>query len=453
MSLITNLAHHWGAQWCALNVQVAIFVALACAIAFCFRRFPARYRYILWLLVLVRLAIPFPITSPWGIGQYPERLIASILLWIGGSNGTAAIQSGSATGIALSPPAATDSASLLFIIWISGMIVSGAGISARFLQLRRKAKNLVPVIRPDLISLLHLWSARLGLNRNIKLLEARNEDDIPFPAVDGIFRPSIVLPASMVSEWTADELEPVLLHELTHIRRRDGFFNLAQVVLQAVYFYHPMVWLANWAMRRERELACDDEVVRRYRGCPTEYVRSMCHAAETVVLRRRQLWGISMAESFSTLGMRIRRMVHRSYGANEKHGFICLCAIIVLGGFCAGVSCSHWENRERLAAGNQEDSEVFVVGKDVKPPVVLAQSLPSYTEEARKARAEGMVLLQAVIRKDGAVTNLKVMKGLGYGLDESAMNTITTQWRFKPGTRGDVPVNTQATIEVSYKLY
>jgi TonB family protein len=95
----------------------------------------------------------------------------------------------------------------------------------------------------------------------------------------------------------------------------------------------------------------------------------------------------------------------------------------------------------------------YVVGGGVKPPEVLFQPLPAYTEEARKARAEGIVLLQAIIRKDGTVDSFKVLRGLGYGLDESAINTIATKWRFKPGTYKGSPVDVQANIEVSFRLY
>ena len=95
----------------------------------------------------------------------------------------------------------------------------------------------------------------------------------------------------------------------------------------------------------------------------------------------------------------------------------------------------------------------YVVGNGVKPPVALLQPLPAYTEEARKARAEGIVLIQAIIRKDGTVDSFKVLRGLGYGLDESAINTIATKWRFKPGTFNGSPVDVQANIEVAFRLY
>jgi periplasmic protein TonB len=96
---------------------------------------------------------------------------------------------------------------------------------------------------------------------------------------------------------------------------------------------------------------------------------------------------------------------------------------------------------------------IYTVGGGVRAPIPIVQPLPLYTEDARKARVEGLVLLQAVVRKDGTVDSFKVIRGLGYGLDESAINTIATKWRFKPGTLNGQPVDVQANIEVSFRLY
>jgi len=96
---------------------------------------------------------------------------------------------------------------------------------------------------------------------------------------------------------------------------------------------------------------------------------------------------------------------------------------------------------------------IYTVGGGVMAPQAISQPLPLYTEEARKSRVEGLVLLQAIIRRDGSVDSFKVIRGLGYGLDESAINTIATKWRFKPGTLNGRPVDVMANIEVSFRLY
>jgi TonB family protein len=96
----------------------------------------------------------------------------------------------------------------------------------------------------------------------------------------------------------------------------------------------------------------------------------------------------------------------------------------------------------------------FAPENGVNRHVAISQPLPEYTEEARQARAEGIVVVQAIVRKDGTVGNCKIVKGLGYGLDEAAINNIRNKWRFQPGTNGNnEPLNVQTTIETSFRLY
>jgi TonB family protein len=104
-------------------------------------------------------------------------------------------------------------------------------------------------------------------------------------------------------------------------------------------------------------------------------------------------------------------------------------------------------------ASQDEDRRVYKIGDGVKAPLVLAQPLPPYTQEARDAKIEGLVLLQATILKDGKIKDTKVIRGLGYGLDESAVQTISTRWSFKPGTLNGKAVNVRVNIEVSFRLY
>ena len=101
----------------------------------------------------------------------------------------------------------------------------------------------------------------------------------------------------------------------------------------------------------------------------------------------------------------------------------------------------------------QFSERVYSVGDSVKPPQVLQQPKPSYTEKAKEARIEGTMLVSAVIRKNGSVDQIKVIRGLGYGLDESAVNTISKEWKFKPGMVNDGPVDVSIVIEVSFRLY
>jgi TonB family protein len=102
----------------------------------------------------------------------------------------------------------------------------------------------------------------------------------------------------------------------------------------------------------------------------------------------------------------------------------------------------------------QSGEKVYRAGKDpIIAPKVLYQPVPQYTEEARDAKIGGVILLQGIIRKNGRIDSLKVLTGLGYGLDESAVATVGKEWRFEPGTLDGQPVDVQANIEISFRLY
>lgn len=96
----------------------------------------------------------------------------------------------------------------------------------------------------------------------------------------------------------------------------------------------------------------------------------------------------------------------------------------------------------------------FSPGRDgVSYPRPISQPRPPYTDEARRAGVEGNLTLAVNIRKDGTVEPIKVISGIGYGLDESAIDTVSTSWRFEPAkTQDGTPVDVKASVEVTFML-
>jgi TonB family protein len=96
-------------------------------------------------------------------------------------------------------------------------------------------------------------------------------------------------------------------------------------------------------------------------------------------------------------------------------------------------------------------SVAYKVGAGVSPPSVLHKVEPEYSEEGRAAGLQGTVVVQVVIGPDGVARDARVVRGLGLGLDEQAIEAIS-QWRFKPGVKDGVAVPVTATIEVNWRL-
>jgi TonB family protein len=93
----------------------------------------------------------------------------------------------------------------------------------------------------------------------------------------------------------------------------------------------------------------------------------------------------------------------------------------------------------------------YRIGGGVSAPSVLSKVEPEYSEEARKAKWQGTVVLQLVVDDMGRPQNLKVLRSLGLGLDQKAIEAVE-KWRFKPGMKDGKPVPVMATIEVNFRL-
>lgn len=115
-----------------------------------------------------------------------------------------------------------------------------------------------PIDDADLLQHLQRQSRRLGLRVAPAIAVCRR---ISVPIVIGIVRPVILLPASLATSLSPQELEVLLTHELAHVRRYDLLVNVFQRMIEAVLFFHPAVWYVSRQASIERERACDDFVV------------------------------------------------------------------------------------------------------------------------------------------------------------------------------------------------
>jgi periplasmic protein TonB len=102
-------------------------------------------------------------------------------------------------------------------------------------------------------------------------------------------------------------------------------------------------------------------------------------------------------------------------------------------------------------SGGGTGGGAFRVGGDVSAPVLVSKVEPEYSEEARKAKFSGAVLLSLVVDSNGVPRDIHVVRQLGLGLDEKAIEAVM-KWRFRPGMKGGRPVATQATVEVTFRL-
>lgn len=220
-------------------------------------RVPARWRYALWLPVLLVLLTPAFPESQWSVGSIvrnessplpvPEMVAQEPALNVTPSAVEAA-----------ETPAPISWIQIMRLAWLpgaAGMIVICLG--SYTLTLWRIKHDRVPVsdaLRQEITAL----AREIGLRRAPRVWMS---SEIRSPAVTGLLHPRLLLPVPFEQTLTAREARLVLRHELTHLKRGDLPLNALLCLLLALHWFNPLLWLAFFKVRLDREAACDAQVL------------------------------------------------------------------------------------------------------------------------------------------------------------------------------------------------
>lgn len=248
-------------------------------------RYGAKWRCWGWLLLCLRLALPFPllpyirtgapirvdipnppaVTQPSTVPNTPNNPNmpgtgnASASQGAAQGNPDPPVSSG---GVPSPAPLTTerelDPARVALSLWLLGacaVLARNGAAHVRFLSYLRRWSS--PVADSDAVSAFNRLGDQLGLDRRPRLLVCQG---LKVPMLAGIFRPAILLPQGNVS---GEELGFSLLHELTHYRRRDIWLKTLAMWVNALYWFNPLMWLMIYLVERDTELACDEDALRR----------------------------------------------------------------------------------------------------------------------------------------------------------------------------------------------
>ena len=178
----------------------------------------------------------------------------------------------------------------LFEMWLTGLLINLARVFKNQVKIHRVFKH-AREIGPT-----YLDVEAIGL-------KFRLSPEIQCPALYGFFRPTILLPADIMSWTTPAERQAMIQHELAHIERWDALVNFFQTTVQLVFFFHPLVRYACRQLSIEREMACDDSVVRRG-AIAAVYAESILKVAERT-LARRHMHQLALFSTKQTLERRL----------------------------------------------------------------------------------------------------------------------------------------------------
>jgi beta-lactamase regulating signal transducer with metallopeptidase domain len=404
-----------------IQLSAAILAVGVVTRLFCRRR--PHLEYVLWLLVVLKSLTPPIWSSPTGIFSLmnwerqrdsvsPKLSIAAI------SNASVDVSSEAI------PPAEMPSGTprlqiprLVFAMWAAGGASLLLAFAARWLVLRRRIEMCSVPATSELGDMVDDLRKSLGIRRRMRLRLCNQPIG---PAVFGIVRPILILPEEMLQYTGLRQIQPILAHEMLHLRRNDPLIFGLQFLSQAIWWFHPLVWWMNRKINRVREVCCDAEVLASRQCEPIDYAQMLIDLA-----RRRRLLPITPSLGIRPVEITAQRLSHIMSAANGSHlrtprrywAAMAIGALALLPG--AGVSPSRAADNDTqipvsrpAEPGTGQASGIMAPEQRVRHFVAVVVGLDSLTCQGQQATIDRLPsLLERVPDREHTVLELAYSSG------------------------------------------
>ena len=222
--------------------QSTLFAAIAALLALTLKTYRARVRYSLWLAASLKFLVPFSLLVMLGARfDWPRHVTWAVTAeQISQTFRSPQMLTRSAPPIPREPGHVLPE--ILFAIWAAGSLL----VLLRWTVRWRRVRNAIASAMP------------LDLAVPVPVISSSQSFE---PGVVGIFRPVLLLPAGIPNRLTPEQFQAILAHELSHVRRRDNLAAAIHMLIEAAFWFHPLVWWLGAKMIEERERACDEDVL------------------------------------------------------------------------------------------------------------------------------------------------------------------------------------------------
>lgn len=359
--------------WSA-TMKGTLLLLVAAAFCFAWRRASAAQRHLVWVAAMIAV-LALPLLSL----ALPSWALTSF--------------SGEAAGVVSRAVTYRTWPAGASLIWAAGAAVVVVRLVGALAWIPRAARKATPLTGDRWTTILADLAARLDLRRPIRLLAASEPVS---PMAWGLWRPTILLPAA-AGEWPEELRRSILLHELAHLKRHDWAFQILARLACAMHWFNPLVWWAARQSRQESERACDDQVLGAGAAAP-DYAAHLLAVARSLRGAGQPSWAAVGMGQGSDLESRVTALLDPRRNHRVRSGGAVLLAAIFATALVAPI------------AAMQEPGPVMKIGKGVKAPKLISKVDPHYTDAAKDARIQGVVVLSVVVRPDGRTDGIRVRK-------------------------------------------
>ncbi|MGH9855269.1 MAG: M56 family metallopeptidase, partial [Blastocatellia bacterium] len=272
---------------------------------------------------------------------------------------------------------------MLLLVWLAGALVVMARLAAGTAKVWLLTRRAQRVTESSWVMLARTLATRLRLRSRVEIFKT---EQVSLPMTWGLRRSFVLLPKE-AEQWPEECRRIVLLHELTHVKRRDCLMQALAQLVCALYWFNPLVWMAAWRLRVEREVACDDHVLE-------SGTKASDYASQLVVIA--SLFKVSTCGSPVAVGMacsqlesRVRSILNPNARRRGVNGLKVALAAVIAAVLTASLAMLQpWHDAE--ASGRKDRASVNLVNPSNLPfPAnLLIQSIKNQDPQERAGAQE-----------------------------------------------------------------
>lgn len=324
------------------------------------RSYSAKWRYLVWLIIAVRLLIPFspsmPGEAPITIPSVSQNVQISVPL-------PANTNLSEQTNIVPTQPTLVVTpnssmvrtvtlADLLPVIWLIGAILFMAYYFAGYVVFRKSTMRFSGIVEDEqTLATFSQMKQEMGIKGNIKLIRSKK---VQSPMITGFVKPIFLLP---YVEYSEADLDLIMKHELIHYKHKDIWNKLVMVVANAVHWFNPLVYVMRYRSNADIEMACDSELVE---GTDTEFRKQYSETILSAIYKSNERQTVFSTHFYGGVKTMKERLGNIFDGGGKRGGIVALClvvvAVIVIG---ALVSCGSSSVAELTAEEKAQITELI----------------------------------------------------------------------------------------------
>jgi bla regulator protein blaR1 len=435
--ILTTLANH---LW-----QSTLFAAMIGLLTLIFRKCHARIRYWLWLVASIKFLVPFSFLVA----------IGSRLAWFRGLPVTNrrlyfAIEAISGAAPATAFPDLVHLLPALVAFWLCGLVAVLLLWCLQWRKMSAATRDATKLPAGREVEALRRIEMISGMRKQIEIRLSRAPIE---PGIFGILRPILIWPEGISRRLEDAQLEAILAHEVQHVRRHDNFAAAIHMVVEAIFWFHPLVWWLGARLVEERERACDEDVLQlgNERQIYAEGILKVCEFCLASPLACMS--GVAGGDLKKRMvHIMTERKLHKlDLGRKLLLGAAGLAAIA--GPIAFGLATAASPAASAVTQQSEQPADVHAsvhASKHEMAALIVKKVPPEYPEAAKKAGIQGQVVLRAIIGKNGDVENLQIVSGHPQ-LAPAAIEAVK-QWKYRPYLQEGKPVEVETEITINFTL-